>query len=492
MTNQLRRLDLPPLPPGLDKVFDVGPFEKVNLERDLKQTSRYIKILDQLSEQFLIKSNESFEDKISSKQFVECHTELLKKKRFPSITIIMNKDAQLFIAKSPEMNFMNKISKKIRYKKFIESKSIYVKLLSAVTYLKMSFEMHMQYGIPMHFKNKAFLNYQKNLFKSNKAYNTLNFKKFALMFKAQSLPITYFTKYPLYSIYQLQTSLEIASKKYISSIKYTPYTKFDDMLFCFLSNSDASIEIQQISLEITGLDARNKALINQKSNQNYVPSYERYNKFLKILINLLKINHQEAKRNTVSAALLRIIFDMSYVFNFDFISNTAKEFDINAQIVQKLSQNDLKIPNFFLPDDPDASINELINQIEEIKEISKKLEMLSFYSNPLDFAFIINDVVSDIKNRVKTIAIEKNHPIKFLDFDDLFLYFLAVFTYSPPRNSGWIAALLNKFSLLEISPVFQNSSIIFISAVEYIDKFSHEKFSPELKEKINKIIIEMN
>ena len=155
------------------------------------------------------------------------------------------------------------------------------------------------------------------------------------------------------------------------------------------------------------------------------------------------------------------------------------------------------------------TIHELMAREEDFLNLAEKLQDLQFYSNPIDISFYIHKIFSGIQARLYKISqisskknksndnIYKENGIPrsksrefdpFIQFDDLFLYFLVVFTFSPPRNSKWIAAMLKRFAKLVPNMQMQQSASFFIGVVNYTATFpSNEEFSPELMEHIQQM-----
>ena len=152
------------------------------------------------------------------------------------------------------------------------------------------------------------------------------------------------------------------------------------------------------------------------------------------------------------------------------------------------------------------TIHELMAKEEDFLIISEKLSNLQFYSNPFDLSYYIFDIFNRIQIRLSNIAqmttkksknIEKENGMprsrsrefnQFVQFDDLFLFFLVVFTFNPPKNSRWIAAMLKKYAKLIPNISMQQSASFFIAVVNYTSTFpANEEFSPELMERISQI-----
>lgn len=152
------------------------------------------------------------------------------------------------------------------------------------------------------------------------------------------------------------------------------------------------------------------------------------------------------------------------------------------------------------------TIHELMAKEDDFLEMADKLSDLQFYSNPFDISYLIYQIFNKIQIRLSKISqmtskksknVEKEGGITrsksrefnpFVQFDDFFLFFLVVFTFNPPKNSRWIAAMLKRYSKLIPNMLMQQSASFFIAVVNYSTTFpSNEELSQELMDHINQI-----
>lgn len=160
------------------------------------------------------------------------------------------------------------------------------------------------------------------------------------------------------------------------------------------------------------------------------------------------------------------------------------------------------------------TIHDLMVNDDDFLIMSEKLNDIQFYSNPFDLAYIVHWIFTRIQSRMSKIHQLTTKKIKstdnilrenglprsksrefdaFVQFDDLFLFFLTVFTFSPPKNARWIAAMLKRFTKLVSNMALQQSASFFIAVVNYISSFpSNEEFSPELIDHIQQMRDELS
>ncbi|OHT08110.1 hypothetical protein TRFO_23469 [Tritrichomonas foetus] len=477
-----------PLPEGCSEFITVSSPNSKNVTVKLDLTMKYI--------EFLVKEFQKYSELCNKKAAVKFKGTpkryIMRKSRSFSV---FGYEATTYLDKTPESNFLKSLQRKYKIKKEIEFHNLCGEVSSMISVLICFFQIHLDQKIPVFLEKEKFSKYCHRYFKKPSPFLTL--KKIDILLTNKIEKVDKLTKYPFIELSQLKLALSESIKKFEKISKYSPYSEFDDFLFCFLQNSDATIEIQQTALAITGLNERNTTIAGSKLGlDRYTPNYNKFHNLKRMVLNLFdSVENSEEKDIVITTALIRIIFDAAYLFNFDFISCSATKFDINSQIIQKLQPGDLNITDGFLFSSSSSNfsqyetqtIHELMSSDNDFLEMSQKLENLCFYSNPVDISYIVYSVLGDIENRVSKLSKSGQKGTKFLEFDDLFLFFLCVFTFNPPKNAGWIAALLKRFSGLDISPFLQHASTFFIAVVDYVDNFLTENFPYELKEKITKL-----
>lgn len=313
-----------------------------------------------------------------------------------------------------------------------------------------------------------------------------------------------------------------------------------------------SLNVQKIILEITGIGeinetSKNHSIESIKPNYCFFNSYlnELSDLILAddIIINQIRgIEKKDRLRHMVvykakaiiSISFTRIVFDDSYFFHHDFLVNSKRGNDqvfnakdrlilINSKIIQNLYPNDINLPEGFLNDQSipkshsidhlcqpqnestcgsNKTIHELMINDPDFKKMSDDLDAIQFYQNPVDISYIIWKLFKRIEKKLrqnyekksnasskKAMSKSKSHELeKLMVFDDIFLYLLVVFTFNPPLNARWIAAILSKYMDLIPKNLLQSFSSFFAGVVEYLITFpSTESFSVELMNRIDKL-----
>ena len=188
-------------------------------------------------------------------------------------------------------------------------------------------------------------------------------------------------------------------------------------------------------------------------------------------------------------ALMRIFFDRFYILYPDIINennSNSYNFGNTCNSLRWSTPKAIDInPNLMKPEYMDKPFISIVHSSEVLQEASKELQMLEFFTNPIDIFIHTFSALKVVDNFVKASTFEKRVG-KFItmfdksliisekaqmSFDDIFLLFCLIFTVYPPSNSKKLSTFLSKMSGISFEPPLEYAKLFLVSTIQYIENY---------------------
>ena len=209
----------------------------------------------------------------------------------------------------------------------------------------------------------------------------------------------------------------------------------------------------------------------------FLSMYERLGK-------LFRVDNIE-KEIVLMCAFVRIVFDRMYLIDPTLQSGNGV-IQRGLDIVRCLKVTDMDVPTGVFENE-DVEIGHVCEKNTVIREVLQFADSLNFCSNPLD----ITETVYTISNTIHGLQ-KLSEPNMDICFDDFFSVFVVLFSASPPVNACGIAHLLDAHAYIELPQSLKHAAASFGAWVSYLQSFPVEEHSPEMKEKIDKIVARLD
>ena len=229
-----------------------------------------------------------------------------------------------------------------------------------------------------------------------------------------------------------------------------------------------------------------KARANMRVKKNCVRAsvVEPFLSMYETLAKLFKADNIE-KEIVLMCAFVRIVFDRMYLID-PTLQSRNDAIQRGLDIVRCLKVTDMDVPTGVFENE-DVEIGHVCEKNTVIREVLQFADSLNFCSNPLD----ITETVYTISNTIHGLQ-KLSEPNMDICFDDFFSAFVVLFSASPPVNACGIAHLLDAHAYIELPQSLKHAAASFCACVSYLQSFPVEEHSPEMKEKIAKIVARLD
>ena len=166
-------------------------------------------------------------------------------------------------------------------------------------------------------------------------------------------------------------------------------------------------------------------------------------------------------------AFSRMIFDVVYL-SISLLDIQSTELTLNADVIKKMSPQDLNLePSFFPGSLMTSSLEEVYQQIPILKEGFLLLDCLTFLIDPFEMAHNLWKLTSVVKEWMcpnKRVA-------EMTSFETYFTAFFTLFIGHPPVNAKGISLFLKMCEPISRASTAGHSMMTFIGTVEYVEEF---------------------
>ena len=254
------------------------------------------------------------------------------------------------------------------------------------------------------------------------------------------------------------SSLNSAQNHVNKSIKYSPFSKFDEYYVEFLNISTYYSKIVEIiSSEI---------LSKPKKNGHY--DFTPLHKSLVSIMAMVKVRNN-LQSIVVNCSFIRYVFEtfINLTNNYHSQPETPSSFFAQCYKFQNMTMKELGInPITYPPELGDTKFSDVIHRYQPLLAASNSINSIQYYINPLDISFSLFQALKYIEQFVKEVT--SPNIVGKLCNDDFLTYFNALIAYNPPINSIALSQFLSKIEHTMIPDSLNYAIMLFNSSIEFL------------------------